>query len=311
MLAIAVLPAALTYTFGSMTKRKRDGWTLYILMVILFTMGIVACDWFESAGNPLIAGGLHLSTTANLEGKEVRFGIPQSILAAITTSNTSTGSYNSMHDSYTPLAGMVPLFNMLIGQFIFGGLGGGLYGIILWVLITMFVVGLMVGRTPEYLGEKIGPQEMKLVALYTLITPLTVLILSAIAVVTKDGLAGLTTNLGPHGATSIVYAYASCNANNGQNFAGLSANSLFYNWTTLIAMLAGRFALSIPALALAGRFSLQPTRTPTQGTLPSDTPTFVAVFIATVFVVGGLSYFPVLALGPVVEHCLMYKGHLF
>jgi potassium-transporting ATPase potassium-binding subunit len=205
----------------------------------------------------------------------------------------------------------VPLIDMLIGQFIFGGLGGGIYGIIFWVLVTMFVVGLMVGRTPEYLGEKIGPQEMRLVSMYILVTPLTVLILSAIALVTRDGLAGLTTNLGPHGATSIVYAFASCNANNGQNFAGLSANSTFYNLTTGIAMLAGRFALSIPALAIAGRFSLQPTRTPTRGTMPSDTPTFAAVFMATVFVVGGLSYLPVLVLGPVVEHLLMCRGHFF
>jgi len=311
MLAIAVLPAAFTYTFGSLTERKREGWTLYILMAILFSIGIFSCDWFESKGNPLLTEKIQLSEPANLEGKETRFGIAQSVLTAITTSNTSTGSYNSMHDSYTPLGGMVPLVDMLIGQFIFGGLGGGLYGIILWVLITMFVVGLMVGRTPEYLGEKIGPKEMKLIALYILVTPLTVLILAAIAVATKDGLAGLTTNIGPHGATSIVYAYASCNANNGQNFAGLSANSPFYNVTTAIAMLTGRFALSIPAIALAGRFSLQPTRNPTQGTMPSDTPTFAVVFIATVFVIGALSYFPILVLGPVVEHFLMYEGRLF
>jgi potassium-transporting ATPase potassium-binding subunit len=311
MLAIAVLPAALTYTFGSLTGRKRDGWTLYILMSILFSIGIFFCDYFESQGNPMITEKVHLSQPANLEGKEVRFGIAQSVLAAVITSNTSTGSYNSMHDSYTPLGGMVPLVDMLIGQFIFGGLGGGLYGIVLWVLITMFVVGLMVGRTPEYLGEKIGPQEMKLVALYILVTPLTVLILSAVAVVAKDGLAGLTTNVGPHGATSIVYAYASCNANNGQNFAGLSANSLFYNLTTAIAMLTGRFGLAIPVLALAGRFALQPTRNPTQGTMPSDTPTFAMVFLATVFVIGALSYFPVLILGPVVEHLLMGSGRLF
>lgn len=311
MLGIAVVPAAFTYTFGSMTQRRRDGWTLYILMVILFSLGIFFCDRFESLGNPIINQQVHLSSPANFEGKETRFGIAQSVLTAVTTSNTSTGSYNSMHDSYMPLGGMVPLIDMLIGQFVFGGLGGGLYGIVLWVLITMFVVGLMVGRTPEYLGEKIGPKEMKLVALYTLVTPLTVLILSAIAVVAKAGLLGLTTNVGPHGATSIVYAFASCNANNGQNFAGLSANSVFYNLTTAIAMLAGRFGTSIPALALAGRFALQPTRATTPGTMPSDTPTFVAVFIATVFVVGGLSYFPVLTLGPVVEYFLMCKGQLF
>jgi K+-transporting ATPase ATPase A chain len=311
MLAIAVLPAAFTYTFGSMTDRKRDGWTLYILMLILFTIGIVACDQFESVGNPLINASAHVFPQENFEGKEMRFGIAQSVLTAVTTSNTSTGSYNSMHDSFTPLGGMVPLVNMLVGQFIFGGLGGGIYGIIIWVLVTMFVVGLMVGRTPEYLGEKIGPTEMRLVALYMLVTPLTVLILSSIAVVAKDGLAGLSTNVGPHGLSSIVYAYASSNANNGQNFAGLSANSLFYNLTTAIAMLTGRFALSIPALALAGRFALQPTRMPTSGTMPSDTPTFAAVFIGTVCVMGGLSYFPILVLGPIVEHFLLHSGTLF
>lgn len=175
----------------------------------------------------------------------------------------------------------------------------------------MFVVGLMVGRTPEYLGEKIGPTEVKLVALYTLATPLTVLILGALAVITRDGLAGLVTNVGPHGVTSILYAYASCCATNGQNFAGLNANSSFYNITTAIAIMVGRFALSIPALALAGRFALQPTRPSTPGTMPSDTPTFVAVLISTIFVVGGLSYFPVLVLGPIVEHFLLQGGTVF
>jgi potassium-transporting ATPase potassium-binding subunit len=229
----------------------------------------------------------------------------------VVTSNTSCGSYNSMHDSFTPIGGMIPLIDMCIGQFVFGGLGSGIYCIILWALLTMFLVGLMVGRTPEYLGQKIGPKEMKLVTLYTLASPLTILIFSAIAMVTKEGLAGLTTNNGPHGFVEIMYAYASANANNGQNFAGLSANSPFYNVTTAIAMMLGRFALAIPVLALAEQFSMQPTRAASHGSIPTDTPTFALVMIATIVIVGALSYLPALTLGPLVEHGLMLRGKLF
>jgi K+-transporting ATPase ATPase A chain len=267
-------------------------------------------SYFEAEGNPIILHNATLASHDNMEGKEVRFGIGQSVLTAEATSTSSTGSYNSMHDSFTPLGGMVPLINMLVGQFFFGGLGGGIYGIILWVMLTMFVVGLMVGRTPEYVGKKIGAIEMKLVVLYTLATPIIVLVLTAIAVTTKEGLAGLTTNTGPHGLSEIICAFASSNANNGQNFAGLSANTPFYNIATAIAMMVGRFCLAIPALALAGRVNLQPARQPSVGTMPSDTPLFVATLLAVILIMGSLSYMPMLLLGPVLEHYLMHMGWL-
>ncbi len=311
MLAIAVLPASLTYTFGYMTGRVREGWALYLVMVMLFVAGLGCCDWAESSGNPTITRMAGLSSSANMEGKEVRFGIPQSVLTAVTTSSTSTGSYNSMHDSYTPIGGMVPLINMCIGQFIFGGLGGGLTCIVLWALLTLFLVGLMVGRTPEYIGQKIGPKEMKLVTLYTVASPLIILIPTAVAVVTDWGLAGLTTNTGAHGLTEIIYAYASSNANNGQNFAGLNANSPFYNITTAMAMMVGRFALGIPVLALAGQFSAQPTRPSSHGTIPTDCPTFICAMVGVILIVGMLNYFPAITLGALLEHRLMCQGQLF
>jgi K+-transporting ATPase ATPase A chain len=241
----------------------------------------------------------------NMEGKETRFGIAGSVLTAITTSNGATGSYNSMHDSYTPLGGMLPLVNMLLGEVIFGGLGTGLYSIILMALIGLFVGGLMVGRTPEYLGKPIGPTEMKLISLYALLGPATILLLTALAVVTARGKAGLITNGVPHGLSEIVFAYASSFANNGQNFAGLNANTPFYNITTALAMMIGRFGLVILALALAGRLALQQRRSAGLGTLPTDSLLFAGLVIGTIVIVGGLSYFPMLALGPVVEHLLL------
>src|SRR5215468_1796864 len=312
MLAIAVLPAALTSTFGRMSGRPRDGWLLFGVMVVLFTAGLALCGWAEQAGNPRLglAGNVGQRVTdgqpgGNMEGKETRFGIGGSVLTAITTSNRATGSYNSMHDSYTPLGGMLPLVNMLLGKVSFGGLGTGLYSIILVALIGLFVGGLMVGRTPEYLGKPIGPTEMKLISLSAFLGPATVLLLTALAVVTEWGTAGLTTNSGPHGLSEIVFAYTSSFANNGQNFAGLNANTPFYNLTTALAMMVGRFGLAIPALALVGRLALQPRRPAGLGTMPTDTPLFACLVIGTIVIVGGLSYFPVLALGPLVEHLLL------
>jgi K+-transporting ATPase ATPase A chain len=241
----------------------------------------------------------------NMEGKEVRFGVGGSALAAVTTSNGGTGSYNSMHDSYKPLGGMIPLVNMLLGEIAFGGLGVGLYGIIMIALVGLFMAGLMVGRSPEYMGNLIGPPEIKLIMLYTLAGPVMVLVLTAIAVVTGPGTAGLTTNRGPHGFTEILYAYASCFGTNGQTFAGLNANSPFYNATTAIAMMAGRFAHAIPALGLAGLFAGQRRRPVTAGTLPTDTFSFGILLVATAMIVGGLSYFAGLALGPIIEHFIM------
>lgn len=303
MLAIAVLPAALTYTFG----RMRQGWLLFGVMVALFTAGLALCDHAERQIHPQIAAA-HL-TGGNMEGKETRFGIGSTVLTAITTSNGATGSYNAMHDSFNPIGGMIPLINMLLGEILFGGLGTGLYSIVMVALIGLFMAGLMVGRTPEYLGKVIGVREVKLIIIYTLAAPAAILILTAIAVVTKAGVEGLTTNTGAHGFTEILYAYASANANNGQNFAGLSANTPFYNITTAIAMFVGRFGLAIPALALAGLLAKQQRRPVTAGTLPTETFLFASVVAGSALLVGGLSYLPALALGPIVEHLQMLGGH--
>jgi K+-transporting ATPase ATPase A chain len=305
MLAIAVLPAALTYTFGHMVGRPKVGWILYIAMVVLFVAALVVCDFGESRGNPLLAqSGV---PGVNMEGKEVRFGLSQTVLAAITTSNGATGSTNAMHDSFTPMGISAPLCNMMLGEIVFGGLGTGLYSMVMVALVGLFIAGLMTGRTPEYLGKKIGAGEMKLLALFSLITPLAVLIPTAFAVVTDGGLAGLTTNTGPHGFTEILYAYASCCANNGQAMAGLNSDTLFYNITTIPVMLAGRFGLAIPALALAGRLARQGRRSEHAGTLPSDSWLFATVAISSAVLIVLLSFLPALALGPLIEHIQMYR----
>jgi K+-transporting ATPase ATPase A chain len=306
LLAIAVLPASLTYTFGRMTGRRAQGWMLFAVMLVLFAAGLLACAMAEQRGHTLVRQGVdhvasNLQAGGNMEGKETRFGIGGSVLAAITTSNGATGSYNSMHDSYTPIGGLVTILNMLFGEVVFGGLGTGLYSLVLIALVGLFIAGLMVGRTPEYLGKQITATEMKLIALYTIIAPLTILPLAALALVTDAGLAGLTTNKGAHGLSEVLVAYTTSMANNGQNFAGLSANTPFYNITTALAMMAGRFGLAIPALALAGQFALQPSKPVSAGTLPTDTPLFAGLVIATILIVGALSYLPVLALGPLVE----------
>jgi potassium-transporting ATPase potassium-binding subunit len=300
MLGIAVLPAALTYTFGKMTGRKRAGWALYGIMVFLFILGLALFDVCERHTPPRLAE-IHL-TGGNMEGKEVRFGIGSSTLAAIVTSNGATGSVNAAPDSLTPFASAIPLSNMLLGEITFGGLGTGLYSMIMIALVGLFMAGLIVGRTPEYIGKRIGPSEMKLVMLFNLATPIAVLALAAWAVVSHAGLAALTTNTGPHGFTEILFAYASCVANNGQAMAGLSTGSIFYNLTAAAAMLVGRFGLAIPALALAGMLAEQGRRVPTTGSLPSDSFLFGVVVLGSALLVGGLNFFPALALGPVIEH---------
>jgi potassium-transporting ATPase potassium-binding subunit len=299
MLAIAVLPASLMITFGHMTGRPAAGWLLLMVMVTLFMIGLVVCDRAEMAPPPQLAG-LHI-VGGNMEGKEVRFGVGESVLTAIVTSNTSTGSYNSMHDSYQPMGVLVPLVFMLLGEVVFGGLGTGVYSIVMAALVGVFLGGLMVGRTPEYLGKKIGSAETRWIASYALLTPAVVLVLTGIAIATDAGRAGLVTNSGPRGFTEIVFAYASCMANNGQTLAGLNANSVFYNGTTVIAMLAGRYGLAALALALSGRLAAQRRVPTTAGTLPSDTPAFGALVFATILLVGAMCYFPALALGPIVE----------
>jgi K+-transporting ATPase ATPase A chain len=309
MLAIVALPAAMTYTFGQMIGRPREGWTLYIVMVVLFIGGTVVCHWAEQGGNPLLVQGAAVDVVAtdaspggNMEGKEARFGVGGSVLAAAVTSTGATGSYNSAHDSYMPLGGMVILMNMLLGGLVFGGLGTGFYSMIMVVVLALFLAGLMVGRTPEYLGKRIGVAETKLVVLYILVAPFAVLVPTAVAVVADPGLAGLTTNEGAHGFSEIFFAYTSTTANNGQSFAGLTANSAFYNATTAISMLLGRFALGVLALALAGSLALQPNRAPNLGTVPTASPLFASFLIGTILIVGALSYLPALALGPIVEH---------
>jgi K+-transporting ATPase ATPase A chain len=309
MLAIAVLPASLTYTFGRMTGRTRQGWVLFWVMMVLFIGGLVACDLAEQRGHVFAAQGVDHGGAGhaggNMEGKETRFGIAGSVLAAVTTSNGATGSYNSMHDSYTPIGGMVTIVNMLLGGVVFGGLGTGLVGLVLIALVGVFIAGLMIGRTPEYLGKPVSITAMKLIALYVILAPLTILPLVALAVSTDAGLAGLTTNKGPHGLSEILVAYTTSMANNGQNFAGLSANTPFYDITTALAMMAGRFALAIPALALAGLFAQHVRRPVGEGALPTDTTLFGALLVGAVLLVAALGYLPVLALGPIVEHLLL------
>jgi K+-transporting ATPase ATPase A chain len=300
LLAIAVLPASFPITFGAMVGRPRAGWALLAVMVFLFVAGLAICDLAESSPPPNL-GGLRLSG-GNLEGKEVRFGVGESVLTAVVTSNGATGSYNAMHDSFRPLGVLVPLVNMLLGEIIFGGLGTGLYSMVMVALVGIFIAGLMIGRTPEYLGKTIKTTEAKIIAGYTVLTPVVVTLLTAWAVAVGAGKAGLVTNGGSRGFTEVMFAYASCMANNGQTMAGLNANSPFYNLTTMVAMAAGRFGLAVLALALAGRFAAQANKPETIGTMPCDTPTFGVLVLGSVVLVGALSFFPALALGPIAEH---------
>ncbi len=300
LLAIAVLPASFPITFGAMVGRPRAGWALLAVMVVLFVAGLAVCDLAECSAPPQL-GGLGLAG-GNLEGKEVRFGVGGSVLAAVVTSNGATGSYNAMHDSFRPLGVLVPLANMLLGEVTFGGLGTGMYSIVMVALVGIFMGGLMIGRTPEYLGKTIKTPEAKLIAWYTLVTPLVVSVLTAWAAATDAGRAGLVTNDGSRGFTEILFAYASCMANNGQTMAGLNANSPFYNLTTAIAMAAGRFGLAALALALAGRFAAQDRKPETIGSMPCDTPTFGVLVLGSVVLVGALCFLPALVLGPVAEY---------
>ena len=308
MLAIVLLPASFTNTFGRMVGQPRQGWLLYSVMVLLFGCGLVFVHHFEERGVPHLSSvdsrDSHVQSGGNMEGKEVRFGVGGSTLTAVVTSNTATGSNNSMLDSYTSLGGMVLLVNMLLGELIFGGLGTGLYSMVMAAAIAVFLAGLMVGRTPEYLGKKIGPAENKMIMLYALAAPLVLLPLTAIAVSTRMGLSGLTINTGPHGFTEILFAYTSCFANNGQSFAGLNANTLFYNLSTALAMMVGRFGLAIPALAFADLFGRQRSTPSSSGTLPTHSFTFGVLLTTCLITMVALSYLPALALGPVLERLL-------
>jgi potassium-transporting ATPase potassium-binding subunit len=305
LLSIALLPAALTNTFGRMVRHRRQGWMLYWVMLFLFSCGLLALHVSERQMSAHLHGvdaaASRLQSGGNMEGKEVRFGIAGTALAGVVTSNGATGSVNAADDSFTSLGGLVLLINLLLGEIIFGGLGTGFFGMIMTAAVAVFLSGLMIGRTPEYLGKKIGPRENKMVVIYALTGPVTILALAAIALSTRTGLSGLATNSGPHGLTEIVFAYATSFANNGQAFAGLSANTPFYNITTAIAMMAGRFGLAVPALFFAGYFASQKNTPPTRGTLRTDSVSFAVLLTAFLIVVTALSYLPIITLGPVLE----------
>ena len=310
VLAQTLIPAALTYTFGKMVGDTRQGWAVLTAMLILLII-FVGCTYAaESAGNPLLTKlGVDQNSTllnpgGNMEGKEVRFGIARSSLFATTTTVTSNGAVDSMHDSYTPLGGLVLLLMMQLGEVVLGGVGSGLYGMLIFVIVAVFVAGLMVGRTPEYLGKKIEPFEMKMAALLILIMPIVVLGLTALAVVTPAGQAGVS-NPGSHGFSQILYAFTSQTNNNGSAFAGLSGNTLFYNFFGAIAMLFGRFWLAVPTLALAGSLAAKKKAAAGAGTLSTTSPLFIVWLIAIIILVGALNFVPALALGPVIEHLIM------
>jgi len=327
LLMIFAIPAGLTYTFGMMVEDKRQGWALFAAMGALFLAGVLVCYPAEQAGNPQLAKlGLetkaaHQQPGGNMEGKEVRFGIASSALFAVVTTDASCGAVNSMHDSYTPLGGLVPLFNIQLGEVVFGGVGAGIKGMLLFAILAVFIAGLMVGRTPEYIGKKIEQKEVKMAMLALIIMAANILVFTGISSVAKFKEKGYwnppgaatanVTNNGPHGFTEILYAYTSTNGNNGSAFAGFNGNTPWYNLTLGLAMLIGRFLFIIPLLAVAGSLAAKKKIPITSGTLPTHGALFVGLLIGTVIIVGALTYFPALSLGPIVEHFLMHQGKLF
>jgi potassium-transporting ATPase potassium-binding subunit len=316
MFALLALPAALTYTFGRYARDQRQGWALFAAMLILLLASLGVVYGGERAGSPQLAAiGVDQSSRpaqdgGNMEGKEVRFGIVNSALFATATTATSCGAVNTMHDSLTPLAGGAVMLNIALGELIFGGVGAGLLGVMVHALLAVFIAGLMVGRTPEYLGKKIESREMKLAMLAVLVLALTILAVSALAVVSPAGLAGRL-NLGPHGLSEILYAVTSAVGNNGSAFAGLNANTPFYNTALGLSMLIGRFLFIIPVMAIAGSMAAKKTAPASSGTFPTTGPLFVTLLVGVIVIVGALTFFPVYALGPIVEHLLMYAGHVF
>ncbi|MDE0854242.1 MAG: potassium-transporting ATPase subunit KdpA [Nevskia sp.] len=316
IILIFLIPAALTNVFGRMVKSQLQGWAIYSAMSVLFLAGVATCYWAESQGNPQFAAlgidqqASSLQAGGNMEGKETRFGIARSTLFATVTTDASCGAVNGMHDSFTPLGGMIPLINIQLGEVIFGGVGAGLYGMLLYAIIAVFIAGLMVGRTPEYLGKKIESKEVKMTMLAILCLPLSILGFTALASVLPQGLAGIA-NSGPHGFSELLYAYTSATGNNGSAFAGLSANSKFFNITLALAMMIGRFALIVPMMAVAGSLAAKKYTPPSAGTFPTNGGLFIALLVGVVLIVGGLTYFPALALGPVVEHFSMVAGNLY
>jgi K+-transporting ATPase ATPase A chain len=310
MALIFMIPAALTYTYGRMARSQKQGWAIFGAMAVLFFAGVVTAYWAESHGNPA-AHGLAISQGAgNMEGKEVRFGVANSALFATVTTDTSCGAVNSMHDSFTPLGGLVPLANIKLGEVVFGGVGSGLYGMLVYVLLTVFIAGLMVGRTPEYLGKKIEAREMKFAMLYVLIFPLMILGLAGWSAVAPYGVSSLNNN-GPHGLSEILYAYASTAGNNGSAFAGLNGNTPWYNLSLGLNMLVGRFLMIVPAMAIAGSMVGKKVVPPSLGTFPTNGWLFTALLVSVIVIVGALTFFPTLSLGPIVEHFLALHGKVF
>jgi K+-transporting ATPase ATPase A chain len=304
MLAILLIPGALTYTYGKMVGSTRQGWTIFLAMLILFIAGLGISLFAEYSSNPIFG---HLPL---MEGKETRFGITNSILWSVSTSSASNGSVNAMHDSLSPIAGMIAMINIMLGEIIFGGVGAGLYGMVIFIIITVFIAGLMVGRTPEYLGKKIEAFEVQMAIIAVLAPNVVIQIFSALASLSDAGLSSLN-NAGPHGLSEILYAYSSAAGNNGSAFAGLNANTSFYNLTLGLGMLIGRFGVIIPVLAIAGNMATKKITPLSAGTFRTDNWLFIGLLIAVILIIGGLTHFPSLALGPVIDHLLMNSGITF
>jgi K+-transporting ATPase ATPase A chain len=314
MILIFAIPSGLTYTLGRMTGSQRHGWAVWAAMAFLFFAGVTTAYWAEARGNPLLAGtdqrASELQSGGNMEGKEARFGIANSALFTTVTTDASCGAVNAMHDSYTPLGGMVPLINIMLGEVVFGGVGAGLYGIFVFVVLAVFIAGLMVGRTPEYLGKKIEVYDVKMAMLAVLILTCTILIFSAISVVKPYGTAGIS-NPGPHGLSQVLYAYVSSTGNNGSAFGGINANTMWYNTTTAAAQLLGRFFMIVPVLAIAGSLAKKKIVPESAGTFPVTGGLFAGLLVSTILIVGALTFFPALSLGPILEHLLMNAGKAF
>ena len=310
MLLIFSIPAALTYTYGRMAREQRQGWVLFGGMALIFMVGVSVAYYGEAQGNPIMRGMAVDQGAGNWEGKEMRFGIANSALFATVTTATSCGAVNSMHDSFTALGGLVPLANIQLGELVFGGVGAGLYAMLIYVILSVFIAGLMVGRTPEYLGKKIESREVKLSMLYVLIFPLLILYYSGWSLVAPYGVSSLS-NAGPHGLTEILYAYSSAAGNNGSAFAGLNANTLWYNVSLALTMLAGRFLMIVPALAIAGSLVGKKSVAESLGTFPTNGVLFVALLVGVIIIVGALTFFPALSLGPIVEHFVAQAGKVY
>jgi K+-transporting ATPase ATPase A chain len=309
MLAILIIPVGLTFTYGHMVGNIKQGRVIFTAMLILFVLSLGVCYTSEVAGNPQISA-LGVSGPSVMEGKEVRFGVANSALWATVTTATSCGAVNAMHDSLTPLGGLIPMLMLMLGEVVFGGVGAGLYGMLVFVILTVFIVGLMVGRTPEYLGKKIEARETKMATLAVLIPAAVILVGAALAAVTRAGTSSIL-NSGPHGLSEMLYAFSSAAANNGSAFAGINANTLFYNLTMALAMLVGRFGVILPVLSIAGSMAGRKTAAPGPGTFETTNFMFPVLLVGTVLIVGALTFFPALALGPIVEHLLMLTGKTF